>query len=78
MRAITEINHSKLAGHFISPCVTLADILDAEAVDLCSLLFGTALPFYSNLASQKAVERVLEKALLRSHSSRPLQPACYA
>ena len=65
MRAITEMNHSKLAGHFIPPCVTLADILDAEAAELCSLLFGTALPFYSDLASQKAVERVLEKALLK-------------
>ena len=65
MRAITEMNHSKLAGHIISFCVNLADILDAEAVESCSLLFGTALPFYSDLASQKAVERVLEKALLK-------------
>ena len=49
----------------IAFCVTPADILDAEAFELCSLLFGTVLPFYSDLASQKAVERVLEKALLK-------------
>ena len=50
---------------YISSCVTFADILDAEAVELCSLLFGTVLPFYTDLASQRTVERVLEKAVLR-------------
>ena len=65
MRAITAMHHNKPARHIILSCVTVADILDAEVAELCSLLFGIVLPFYSDLASQKAVERVLEKALLK-------------
>lgn len=42
-----------------------AAIPDAEAVELCSHLFGTVLPIYSDLADQKAVERVIEAALAK-------------
>ena len=37
--------------------------MDAEAGELCSLLFGTVLPLYSDLADQKAAERVIVAAL---------------
>ena len=50
-------------GHFASYYIFDADIQDVEAVEICALLFGTVLPSYSDLDSQKAVERVIQRAL---------------
>jgi hypothetical protein len=59
------LSRSAFRSHIYTSTLLNAEITDAEATELCALLFGTVLPFYGDLESQKAAEHVIRKALAK-------------